>query len=69
MKQNDIISLRREIHKYAEISNNEFKTSERITNFINKFNQKKVIISKHHKKRVEYDKSMLIYVEYNNNAS
>ena len=43
MNQNDIISLRHEIHKHPEISNNEFKTSERITNFISKFNPDQVI--------------------------
>lgn len=32
------IDLRRELHKYPEISNKEFKTTERIIRFINEFN-------------------------------
>jgi len=39
----DIIELRREIHKHPETSNNEFKTSERITDFISKFNPDEII--------------------------
>lgn len=33
----EIISLRQEIHKYPEISNKEYKTSERIVNFVKRY--------------------------------
>lgn len=38
-----IIKLRRELHKYPEISNNEYNTSERIINFINEYNPDEII--------------------------
>lgn len=38
-----IIDLRRELHKYPEISNKEFKTTERIIRFINKYNPDETI--------------------------
>lgn len=38
-----IIDLRRELHKYPEISNKEFKTTERIIRFINEFNPDETI--------------------------
>jgi len=43
MNLKSIIELRHEIHKHPEISNNEFKTAERITNFISKFNPNQII--------------------------
>lgn len=38
-----IVDLRRELHKYPEISNKEFKTTERIIHFINEYNPDEVI--------------------------
>lgn len=38
-----IIALRQELHKYPEVSNDEYKTSERILNFIKKYNPDEVI--------------------------
>lgn len=38
-----IIKLRRELHQYPEISNDEYKTSERIINFIKEYNPDKII--------------------------
>lgn len=37
------INLRHELHKYPEISNKEYKTSERIYNFVKQFNPDEVI--------------------------
>ncbi len=39
----NIIALRRELHKHPELSNKEFATSERITQFISSFHPSKVI--------------------------
>jgi amidohydrolase len=39
----DIIKLRQEIHKHPEVSNDEYKTSERIINFIKKYNPDEII--------------------------
>ena len=39
----DIIVLRREIHKHPEVSNAEYNTSERIINFIKKYNPDEII--------------------------
>ncbi|MBN1250997.1 MAG: amidohydrolase [Bacteroidales bacterium] len=39
----EIIKLRQEIHKYPEVSNNEYKTSERIINFVEKYNPDEII--------------------------
>ena len=39
----DIIVLRREIHKRPEVSNAEYNTSERIINFIKKYNPDEII--------------------------
>lgn len=36
MKIDEIINLRHDLHKHAEISNNEFKTSDIISKFVNK---------------------------------
>ena len=38
-----LIKLRQEIHKYPEVSNKEFKTSERILNFISKFKPDEIV--------------------------
>jgi len=38
-----IIKLRRELHKYPELSNDEYKTSERIINFIKEYNPDEII--------------------------
>ena len=39
----EIIKLRQEIHKYPEISNKEYKTSERIITYVKKLNPDKII--------------------------
>lgn len=39
----EIIKLRHELHKFPEVSNKEYKTSERIVNFIKKFNPDEII--------------------------
>lgn len=39
----EIIKLRHEIHKYPEVSNKEYKTSERIINFIKNYNPDEII--------------------------
>jgi len=39
----DIIELRHNLHKYPEVSNNEYKTSERILNFINTFSPNEIV--------------------------
>jgi len=39
----DLIKLRHTLHKYPEISNNEFQTSERISAFIAQFNADEII--------------------------
>ena len=39
----EIIKLRQEIHKHPEVSNDEYNTSERIINFIEKFNPDEII--------------------------
>ncbi len=39
----EIIKLRHEIHKHPEVSNDEYNTSERIINFIKKFNPDEII--------------------------
>ncbi len=38
-----IIKLRRDLHKYPELSNNEYNTSERIINFIKEYNPDEII--------------------------
>jgi len=38
-----IIKLRRELHKYPELSNDEYNTSERIKNFIKEYNPDEII--------------------------
>lgn len=38
-----LIDLRRELHKYPEISNKEFKTTERIIRFISEYNPDEII--------------------------
>lgn len=38
-----IIALRHELHKYPELSNNEYGTSNRILSFINKYNPDEII--------------------------
>ena len=38
-----IIELRRELHKYPEVSNDEHNTSERIINFIKEYNPDEII--------------------------
>ena len=38
-----IIELRRELHKYPELSNDEYNTSERIINFIKEYNPDEII--------------------------
>jgi len=43
MINNKIIELRHELHQNPEVSNQEFKTAERIANFINAFNPSEVI--------------------------
>lgn len=43
MNYQKIIELRRELHKYPELSHEEWQTSERITNFIASFNPDEVI--------------------------
>lgn len=43
MEINEIINLRHELHKHPEISNNEFNTAERISNFISKFRPDEVL--------------------------
>ena len=42
MKQNTI-NLRRELHKYPELSNDEHHTSEQIINFIKEYNPDEII--------------------------
>ena len=37
----ELLKLRHELHKYPEVSNNEYKTAERIVNFISKYNPMK----------------------------
>ena len=39
----EIIKLRQEIHKYPEVSNDEYNTSERIINYVKKFNPDEII--------------------------
>jgi len=39
----EIIKLRREIHKHPEVSNDEYNTSSRIITYIKKFNPDKII--------------------------
>nr|NQU91451.1 amidohydrolase [Bacteroidota bacterium] len=39
----DITAFRQELHKYPEVSNDEYNTSERIINFINKYNPDNII--------------------------
>ncbi len=39
----EIIKLRQELHKYPEVSNDEYKTSERIIKFVKKFNPDEII--------------------------
>jgi len=39
----EIIKLRHEIHKHPEVSNDEYNTSERIINYIKKFNPDEII--------------------------
>ncbi|MBI9036521.1 MAG: amidohydrolase [Bacteroidales bacterium] len=39
----EIIKLRKELHKHPEVSNNEYKTSERIINYVKKFNPDEII--------------------------
>jgi len=39
----EIIKLRQEIHKHPEMSNDEYNTSERIVNFIKKYNPDEII--------------------------
>lgn len=43
MKESDIVRLRRELHKNPELSNNEFQTSERISDFFSGLNPDKAI--------------------------
>jgi amidohydrolase len=43
MNNKQIIELRQELHKYPELSNNEWQTTERITKFINFFSPDEVI--------------------------
>ncbi|MDA3860118.1 MAG: amidohydrolase [Melioribacteraceae bacterium] len=38
-----IISFRHELHKYPEVSNDEYNTSERVINFIEKYNPDEII--------------------------
>ncbi len=38
-----IIALRRELHKYPEVSNREYQTTDRIVNFVNEYKPDEVI--------------------------
>ena len=38
-----IINLRRELHKYPELSNGEYNTSERIINYMKEYNPDEII--------------------------
>lgn len=53
----EIIKLRHELHKYPEVSNNEYKTSERIVSFLQPYNPDKIVnLSKTGKAFIFYGK-------------
>ena len=39
----ELIKLRHQLHKYPEVSNNEYKTAERIVSFISKYNPDEIL--------------------------
>jgi metal-dependent amidase/aminoacylase/carboxypeptidase family protein len=42
----EIVKFRQEIHKHPEVSNDEYNSSERVTNYVKKFNPDEIIESR-----------------------